>query len=1260
MGINPSLLAGAAETPAEKKARLQKEAEAKRIAAIKKKVEKTPAQKLAKPEVKEIAKRPTTRVVTSPEGKKVSITADDGKPIPEADIIALIEAMEAERTAFVESPRGKKAIQDLTNISRESARAGIEAANSEGPEGVMSNMRLTSPQEFIPLLQQSASTAKPNIERVQKQVGAAMKPALDVMSAVGGATPSEQLIRKGLDLIPGGNKQRGEIAAGVLNPVSYVAEAADFMADPRQYLYDNYGVVANRNAPIEQRGMAAVNILAAVVPGAISGGKITANALKRGNIARELSKKGFTTAEINEIVSIAAKSGESIGDVAAKADIETGRVQTETGRMGEAPAYQQPRTDRRGKPIMRVRAEGREVEVPVAKPKGKPTATQVPKQPVTPTNATRVNIGGKQLDLTDEAKTAYDSAKARRDERLANIDADTQGDKSGRKKAVNMEFSAEARRITGTLTDKERAAIDKEAFAINKGTPVSFSGREGVAQSNVQGKVTILFNDGTKATVPRSEVVKLGATEYAPMKGVKPVTAKSTATAIPQTAKKVEAPQTGAQRPQTASPVAPQQVAPAQQATQGVAPPKGATGYGASNYAQGELRKSVGLDALPESSGVARSEMPDYDPSRAGMSVRAINDAFDSNTKIQPLSDVETVELGRYSDDLANRIKATDDPEELSRLYDEFEDATLALQRVGTEQGRALASRNLLFVEDYTPAGLVRYFTSGAKRHLDPAERMEAERLGKEVSALQNQLDSLKAKLLDKTAKKSKGTVASTEVDKARNRLKSLTPQGGGFGSRQRGAVAMPSLSQAARIASRYAKDIRTLASDEMANGVRSLDDVIESIVKTTGGALDKDSILHALSYGDTAILRNLKKFEIEREAAKVEATRYRNELKREALRKANPSLKVGDWVGLPRTLLATGDLSAPLTQGIFHLFANPTKAAKSLPRMFSAVRSEKDFNRVLGEVRLNPSYQKAQAGRLKLSTGEMDRGEELFVSKLLGDLTSWSERGYSAYLNTLRMETFDSIVRGLEKRGSPLSIDELKDVAEYVNTTTGVGTGKAARGLTQLNEAVGGQAFFAPGYWVSRIKTSFGTPFFNAIKQKNYGLAQTILKDYAKVIGSVYGLSELAKAGGVSVEQDPRSSRFMKLNVGNVSVDPAGGLQQNLRIAYQLAKGTKTKTGAEYPPDFSRTLGYTATGKMGPIPRQVEAVIKGESFGKNTDPTTQEGLKNIGLGFLPITVQNWEELANDPSLTPEQKAMYALGAFFGLQTNVSDSGNKK
>jgi hypothetical protein len=359
----------------------------------------------------------------------------------------------------------------------------------------------------------------------------------------------------------------------------------------------------------------------------------------------------------------------------------------------------------------------------------------------------------------------------------------------------------------------------------------------------------------------------------------------------------------------------------------------------------------------------------------------------------------------------------------------------------------------------------------------------------------------------------------------------------------------------------------------------------------------------------------------------------------------------LGIW-NIPRVLMATGEMSWMLIQGGVQTISNPIRAYKATIDMIKAMSNTDYSNNWERELKSSEFY--ALANKSKLALTESDHRLEVREEQFLGDYANliWDlpglgleyvsknkevitvkgkvkrlfnknlspsdfktlneqwrnanpmrvlERGNTMYMNQMRINRFMDGVKMLEAEGKN-SVDHINDyqkLASVVNTLTG----RANIGILQTNSKLLAATFFSFRNWVSKVNML--NPYYYA-SLNNFGtkpsVAQKIMvADMMKFITVTTTMMFLIKAAAgdddegnpnITIENDPRSSDFLKLKIGNLRLDPWGGLQSSAtffsRIWTEETKSTKTnkivKPGEEFG---ARTRGQLlidyASGKFNP-----------------------------------------------------------------------------
>lgn len=362
-----------------------------------------------------------------------------------------------------------------------------------------------------------------------------------------------------------------------------------------------------------------------------------------------------------------------------------------------------------------------------------------------------------------------------------------------------------------------------------------------------------------------------------------------------------------------------------------------------------------------------------------------------------------------------------------------------------------------------------------------------------------------------------------------------------------------------------------------------------------------------------------------------------------------------GQILNIPRSIMASFDLSAPLRQGIF-MIGRQKQFVPAFQDMFGYFANEKNYNTLMETIRQNPNYDLMQEYNLALTDIEagLTNREEKFMSSwaekipLIKHPIKASNRAYSGFLNKLRADVFSDLVDkadrlGLDPRGNPKM---LEDLVSFINAATGRGSlGKIERAAVALNSV-----FFSPRLMASRINLM--NPAFYI--KKDPFVRQEALKSAATFWGAIATVLALAGMAGLTVGTDWRSSDFGKIKIGDTRIDIMGGFQQYFRMIGQLVTGEyvssttgKVMTLGEGYKGLTRwdILIRQLEAKESPVMSFVASMLKGKTFIGEDVNVAQE----IGKRFVPMVIGDIVETAiKNPWMLP----ISALGVFgVGIQT---------
>jgi hypothetical protein len=357
----------------------------------------------------------------------------------------------------------------------------------------------------------------------------------------------------------------------------------------------------------------------------------------------------------------------------------------------------------------------------------------------------------------------------------------------------------------------------------------------------------------------------------------------------------------------------------------------------------------------------------------------------------------------------------------------------------------------------------------------------------------------------------------------------------------------------------------------------------------------------------------------------------------------------------IPKSLLATIDMSAPFRQGAILSAANPAEGGRSTVEMFRQAFSQKKADEWLFAVKESPEYAVMKQAKLYLAepTTKMTAKEEQFLSNfaskipVLGPLVKGSERAYTGYLNKLRVDVFANGVGVLkDQQMTPESHPEAyKALASFINNATGRGN----LGGMEMAAPVLNGLFFSPRYVASRV---------NLLNPVTYAkmpapVRKMALKSMLSFIGFGTITLMLASAAGADVEEDPRSSDFGKMKFGDTRYDVWAGFQQIIRLIAQISTGKRksTKTGkitkldgTEFPFETRADIALKfGRSKLSPSAGTVADLLTGETMDGQEVTLKDEVIKNV----LPLYIQDMSELIQKDGATGLLTS--AVPAFFGV-----------
>lgn len=413
---------------------------------------------------------------------------------------------------------------------------------------------------------------------------------------------------------------------------------------------------------------------------------------------------------------------------------------------------------------------------------------------------------------------------------------------------------------------------------------------------------------------------------------------------------------------------------------------------------------------------------------------------------------------------------------------------------------------------------------------------------------------------------------------------------------------------------------------------------------------------------------------------SKVHMENYVNDLKLAGRRapSKNPAVLVGRGIkgtpGFLTSTLATMDNSYFGRQGVKALLNGRTSGlwakgflkswgdiGRELTRKGSSVDA---LDLTKADIYSRPNALNGNYDRLGKDAGLGALTEEAFPSHapekipLLGRLFKASEAAYNGGALRMRADLADRFINIAEKQGlNPKNKEDMKGIGTLVGSMTG--RGSLGHGVPS-NTA--GHWLFAPKF----LKANFNSLTLHAFdKNATSFTRKEAAKNMFGMIASVGSVLAIAhQLNPKSVELDPRSTHFGKINVFGHWTDITGGQGALLTLAARLLPTTsggklgfysKSSSGninqensAKYGTQTGvDTLASFVTGKAAPIPSTIAQLWTGQNYNQQTPSA-----KNIAQNTLePISIQNIGQL-KDKGNADALGSMILDGLGFSVTSN--------
>ena len=362
------------------------------------------------------------------------------------------------------------------------------------------------------------------------------------------------------------------------------------------------------------------------------------------------------------------------------------------------------------------------------------------------------------------------------------------------------------------------------------------------------------------------------------------------------------------------------------------------------------------------------------------------------------------------------------------------------------------------------------------------------------------------------------------------------------------------------------------------------------------------------------------------------------------------------DFANIPRAIQTSFDMGAPFRQGNWALKTGyMDEWSRSFKAMINAGGSQKYADSIADMASTGPRALLYRQSGLDITSvsrfGKLTAREEQYLSTMaeripgIGRAVKWSERTHVSFLNHLRMSIFDDVAARWRYSGRELSATDYKALAEYVNHVTGRGDMKGATRV--LNNAFGlfgkevkdlsiPQAangfLYSPRFLISKIQTH--TDVLPAVVggTESKLVRGLVARDIVHYYYNNIQFLRLAKASedimGWSVEEDPTSTDFGKIKVGNTRYDVWGPTAPLMRYVARMQSGvSKSATTGDFSDINRKDLSLRfLRGKVSPVAGLAWDIGSGETFlGNDVDLTSVASLGEIAYNqLIPLVAQDF------------------------------------
>jgi len=401
---------------------------------------------------------------------------------------------------------------------------------------------------------------------------------------------------------------------------------------------------------------------------------------------------------------------------------------------------------------------------------------------------------------------------------------------------------------------------------------------------------------------------------------------------------------------------------------------------------------------------------------------------------------------------------------------------------------------------------------------------------------------------------------------------------------------------------------------------------------------------------------------------ARVAFGKYLNGLKAHAQKLSFAErLKPYNWgetikmiAGIAKSAKSTFDNSGLLRQNLKGFWTNPALWFRNAKQSFIDIKNVLSGEDVMAEINADivsrPNYEKYLKDKLAIGVTEEEFPYSEYLENLplaVGKLHLAAETAFTGLAYRNRADFYDYFSKIAEEQGKESTG---LGIGRMVNSLTGRGElGKWEGAADAINVM-----FFSMRFLKSNIDFLTAHAFDSKVNPwTKKQAAKNLLKT---VVGTAAVLAMASAILPGSVEEDPTSADYGRIKVGNTRFDITGGMGAIVTLSSRLipilwgkgkmkssTTGIVTKLNAE---TFSATTGLEVfynffENKLSPAAGFIRDLGRGKNF-QGDKPTAISALTDL---FVPIIIQEWSELKNDPNSADILLALICEGMGIGINT---------